>query len=105
MFADTGETIWSFFGADKNMPLKSAAMDYPEQKFSLIRLQVDELPNLHGVGSRDPEHTFLSGVIAGLVTLDPTCLLQTKRMSSASWVAWTSCRRAGAAGFLSGVNM
>ena len=106
MFADTGEyDLVVVVGADKKDAIESAAMDYPQQKFSLIDSKVDELPNLHGVGSRDPEQTFLSGVIAGLVTLDTTMPLANKENIIGFMGGMDSpASRAGAAGFLSGVK-
>jgi basic membrane protein A len=106
MFADSGEyALIVVIGADKKDAIESAAMDYPDQKFSLVDSKVDEMPNLHGVGSRDPEQTFLSGVIAGLVTLDPTMPLANPENVIGFMGGMDSpASRAGAAGFLSGVK-
>jgi len=106
MFADSGEyDLIIVIGADKKDAIEAAALDFPEQKFSLVDSKVDDIPNLHGVGSRDPEQTFLSGVVAGLVTLDPTMPLANPQNVVGFIGGMDSpASRAGAAGFLSGVK-
>ncbi len=106
MFADTEEyDLIIVIGADKKDAIESAAADYPEQKFSLVDSKVADMPNLHGVASRDPEQTFLSGVIAGLVTVDPTM----PKANPENIIGFlggmdSPASRAGAAGFLSGAK-
>lgn len=106
MLADTEEyALILVVGADRKDAVETVAEDYPEQKFSLIDSVVTDLPNLHGVASRDPEQTFLSGVIAGLVTKDESMALA----NSDNVIGFVGgmdspSSRAGAAGFLSGVK-
>lgn len=106
LFADTEEyDLIIVIGADKKDAIESAAADYPEQKFSLVDSKVATMPNLHGVASRDPEQTFLSGVIAGLVTLDPTMPKSNPENIIGFLGGMDSpASRAGAAGFLSGAK-
>ncbi len=107
MFADTEEyDLVMVLGADKKDAVETVAMDYPEQKFSIIDTGVEDgIPNLHGVGARDPEQTFLSGVIAGLVTIDNRMpLANDKNIICFVGGMDSPASRAGAAGFLSGAK-
>ena len=106
MLADTEEyALILVVGADRKDAVEAVAEDYPEQKFSLIDSVVADMPNLHGVASRDPEQTFLSGVIAGLVTKDDRMELANPE-NVVGFVGGmdSPSSRAGAAGFLSGVK-
>lgn len=106
MLADTAEyALIIALGADRRDAVEAVAADYPEQRFSLIDSVAADLPNLHGVAARDAEQTFLSGVIAGLVTKDERMPLA----NSDNVVGFVGgmdspSSRAGAAGFLSGVK-
>lgn len=106
MLADTEEyDLIIAVGADRKDVIEAVAADYPEQNFSLIDSVVEDMPNLHGVASRDPEQTFLSGVIAGLVTLDDRMpLANPDNVIGFVGGMDSPSSRAGAAGFLSGVK-
>ncbi len=106
MLADTEEyALILVVGADRKDAVEAVAEDYPDQKFSLIDSVVADMPNLHGVASRDPEQTFLSGVIAGLVTKDERMeLANSENVIGFVGGMDSPASRAGAAGFLSGVK-
>ncbi len=69
-YAESGEySLIIVLGADQIDSLTKVATDFPEQKFTIIDANVD-LPNVSSIFTYQQEQTFLSGVLAGLVTTD-----------------------------------
>lgn len=87
--------------------IKNVAKDYPEQNFSIVdtALEGHGLPNVHGVAAFDPEQTFLSGAIAGFVTMNADMpLSQGNNMVGFVGGMDSPASRAGATGFLAGAK-
>lgn len=106
MFADSEEyDLIIALGADYIDPIIAAAADYPEQKFTLADGVVEGYENIHSIRALDPEQTFLSGVIAGLVTKDERMPLANKE-NIIGFVGGmdTPVSRSGAAGFMAGAK-
>lgn len=81
------------------------ANDYPEQKFSLADGVIEGFDNIHSVRALDPEQTFLSGVIAGLVTIDKRMpLANDKNILGFIGGQDTPISRSGVAGFMAGAR-
>jgi len=55
-------------GADQAEPLTSVATDFPDQSFTLIDGSIDGLSNVHSIVTKFQDQTFLTGVLAGLMT-------------------------------------
>jgi basic membrane protein A len=54
-------------GADQIEAMKVVAKDFPSQKFTIIDGAL-EIPNVHSIFTKFEEQTFLTGVLAGLMT-------------------------------------
>jgi len=54
-------------GADQVESLKVVAKDFPAQRFTIIDGSI-EMPNVHSIFTKFEEQTFLTGVLAGLMT-------------------------------------
>ena len=54
-------------GADQVESLKKVAKDFPQQKFTIIDGSIT-MPNVHSIFTKFEEQTFLTGVLAGLMT-------------------------------------
>ncbi len=55
-------------GTDMLEPLELLAEEYPEQKYTIIDIASEKRENIRGIATKQNEQTFLSGVLAGLVT-------------------------------------
>lgn len=106
MFADSGDyDLIIGLGAYYIDALESVAADYPDQKFTLADAVMEGYDNIHSTRALDPEQTFLSGVIAGLVTIDERMPLSNKE-NIIGFVGGmdTPVSRSGAAGFMAGAR-
>ena len=85
--------------------LMEIADDYPDQRFTLADATVEGFDNVNSIRALDPEQTFLSGVIAGLVTQDDRMPLSNKE-NIIGFVGGqdTPISRSGAAGFMAGAR-
>lgn len=106
MFSDSEDyDLIIALGANYIDPLLAVAADYPDQKFTLADGVVEGYENINSIRALDPEQTFLSGVIAGLVTLDERMPLS----NSDNIIGFvggmdTPVSRSGAAGFMAGAR-
>lgn len=106
MFADSEEyDLIIASNATYADTLKEIANDYPDQKFTLADSVVEGYDNIHSIRALDPEQTFLSGVIAGLVTQSS----EMKLANDDNVIGFiggqdTPISRSGAAGFMSGAK-
>lgn len=93
-------------GANRVDAVTTVAGEFPEQKFSIIDTAVPEgLDNLRGSMVSFPESTFLSGCLAGLVTLDERMpLANSKNVIGFAGGMDSPTSRAGAAGFFAGLK-
>ena len=67
-FAATGDyDLILVIGADQVESLKTVAADFPDQMFTVIDGSLD-MPNIHSIFTRFEDQTFLTGVLAGLMT-------------------------------------
>lgn len=85
--------------------LKEIADDYPDQRFSLADTTIEGFDNVHSTRALDPEQTFLSGVIAGLVTQDERMPLANEQ-NVIGFIGGqdTPISRSGVAGFMAGAR-
>lgn len=106
MFSDSGDyDLIIALGANYIDPLLAVAADYPEQHYTLADGVVEGYDNIHSIRALDPEQTFLSGVIAGLVTQDERMPLSNPE-NIIGFVGGmdTPVSRSGAAGFMAGAR-
>ncbi len=106
MFSDSEEyDLIIALGANYIDPLLAVAADYPDQQFTLADGVVEGYDNINSIRALDPEQTFLSGVIAGLVTLDERMPLSNSQ-NIIGFVGGmdTPVSRSGAAGFMAGAR-
>ncbi len=108
MYAEDGiYDLILVLGATYADSITSVAKMYPEQRFSIVDTAMEghTLANLHGVAAWDPEQTFLSGCIAGLVTMsDEMPLSNGNNIVGFVGGMDSPASRAGAAGFLAGAK-
>ena len=108
MYAEDGiYDLILVLGATYADSITSVAKMYPEQRFSIVdtALEGHGLQNLHGVAAWDPEQTFLSGCIAGFVTMsDEMPLSDGNNVVGFVGRIDSPASRAGAAGFLAGAK-
>lgn len=85
--------------------LSEIAGDYPDQKFTLADATIEGVDNVHSTRVLDPEQTFLSGVIAGLVTQDERMPLANED-NVIGFIGGqdTPISRSGVAGFMAGAK-
>lgn len=70
-YADAGEyDVIMACSSEMADALEMVADDYPEQKFCMIDTSIEGHENIHCLTASHPEQHFLSGVLAGIVTLD-----------------------------------
>lgn len=106
MFADSESyDLIIALGANYIDPLLAVAEDYPEQQFTLADGVVEGYDNIHSIRALDPEQTFLSGVIAGLVTQDERMPLANEQ-NILGFIGGmdTPVSRSGVAGFMAGAR-
>ncbi len=69
-FAERGDyALIIGIGNDEVDAMKNVAIDFPDQKFSLIDASLDGFTNIRSISTKWQEQTFLCGVYAGLGTL------------------------------------
>ena len=107
LFVESGEYDIVFgHGATHADAIKVLATEYPEQRFCLIDGTAEEgMENVSSISARDPEQSFLSGVLAGLVTLDDRMELANPENVLGFAIGLDSpVSRSTAAGFMSGAR-
>lgn len=106
MYADTEEyDLIIAVGATQIDAMKIVAAEYPDQKFSIIDCVVKDFDNVHSVSARNPEQSFLSGVLSGIATLDERFPLSNKENIIAFAISMDSpIPRETAAGFMAGAK-
>lgn len=106
MYAETGEyDLVIAVGATQLDALKIVAAEFPEQKFSIIDTVLEGFKNVHSVSARNPEQSFLSGVLAGIATQDERFPLSNKENVIAFAISMDSpLPRQTAAGFMAGAK-
>lgn len=106
MFSDAEDyDLIIALGANYIDALLAVAADYPEQNYTLADGVVEGYDNIHSTRALDPEQTFLSGVIAGLVTQDNRMpLANDKNILGFVGGMDTPVSRSGAAGFMAGAR-
>jgi len=65
--ADGGYALIVCIGFDQAVALNATAIDYPNQKFAIVDMVVDR-PNIASLTFRANEGSFLTGVLAGMLT-------------------------------------
>jgi len=93
-------------GANRLEAVTGVAKEFPDQRFSLIDSAVaDDISNLRGSIVSFPQTTFLSGVLAGLVTNDERMPMANKENVIGFAGGMDSpTSKAGAAGFFAGIK-
>lgn len=106
MLSDTEEyDLIILMGATYMEAIKAVAPDYLDQKFSLVDATIEGYDNIHSSRGFDPEQTFLSGVIAGLVTQDER-MPSSNKENIIGFIGGMDnpISRSGAAGFMAGAK-
>lgn len=106
MYAETEEyDLIIAVGATQLDAIKIVAAEFPEQNFSIIDTVLEDFKNVHSVSARNPEQSFLSGVLAGIATQDERFPLSNKENVIAFAVSMDSpLPRQTAAGFMAGAK-
>lgn len=93
-------------GANRLEAIAGVAKEFPDQRFSIIDTAVaDDINNLRGSIVSFPQTTFLSGVLAGLITTDERMPLANKENVIGFAGGMDSpTSKAGAAGFIAGIK-
>jgi len=106
LFAESGEyELVMAHGSNTADAIEVLAKEYPEQRFCVIDGILDGYDNVSAVGARDPEQSFLSGVLSGLVTLDDRMPNANKENVLGFAIGMDSpVSRSTAAGFISGAR-
>lgn len=104
-FAETGEyDLIIAMGTDQMEAIKETAIEFPDQKITLIDALLEQ-EGVSCVQTRWSEQTFLSGVIAGLVTKQETMTLANPENAVGIILGIDLPNlREGQAGFISGVK-
>ena len=105
-YADTGEydTIM-VISSEMVDSLTMVAPDYPDQKFTMIDSSIEGYDNIHCLTASHPEQHFLSGVLAGIATLDDRFPLCNDENILGFCIAMdTPTSNAQASGFLAGAK-
>ena len=85
--------------------LTMVAPDYPDQKFCMIDTGLEGYDNIHSLTASHPEQHFLSGVLAGLATMDERFPLANGENKLGFCIAMdTPTSNAQASGFLAGAK-
>lgn len=107
MLANSGDyDLIIVLGSDRKDILEESALNYPDQKFTLIDSSVTEgIDNLSGIRANFPEWGFLSGVLAGIMTQDDRFeFTNEENVIGFAGGADSPVSRAGATGFLAGAK-
>lgn len=106
MYAEAGDCDLIFgHGATHVDAIKILAEEYPEQRFVLVDGVLEGYDNVSSISAKNPEQTFLSGVIAGLVTVDERMEMANKENVLGFAIGLDSpVARAIAAGFMAGAK-
>jgi len=71
LLASTGEyDVLIVISTEHLDAMRSVAVEFPEQKFCMLDSAINDLPNVSSITASHPEQHFLSGMLAGIATLD-----------------------------------
>lgn len=71
MYADAEEyDVIIAISTEQVDALKMVAEEYPDQKFCMLDAEINDFENIHAITASHPEQHFLSGMLAGLATID-----------------------------------